>query len=360
MNNKGPRTCTEILLQDGDQYRKKEPRSLEEFRSATAYVLLGDPGSGKTTAFDAECDALGESTRPITARDFLTLDVNSHPEWRDKTLFIDGLDEIRAGAPDARTPFDQVRRRLDELGKPRFRISCRDADWLGENDRTNLATVSQDSQVSVLRLDPLTDSDVIQILDDYPDIDDSQVFITSAHERGVDGLLKNPLSLKLLADVVSQGGGWPESRLETFEKACSKIVQEHNEDHKVAGQPYTPDQFMDAAGRLCAVQLLAGTAGYSLRYNEAEDDYPPPDACNYGSPEMLRRVLSTKLFKSTSNNRFVPVHRHIAEFLGAWHLAKIIGDGASGAARPRADYGRRRHRGHGDERPVRLARGPLP
>ena len=327
MNEKVPRTCTEILPQDGDQYRKKEPRPLEGFRSAAAYVLLGDPGSGKTTAFDAECDALGESTRLITARDFLTLDVNSHPEWRDKTLFIDGLDEIRAGAPDARTPFDQVRGRLDELGKPRFRLSCRDADWLGENDRTNLAAVSQDSQVRVLRLDPLTDSDVIQILDDYPGIDDSQVFITSARERGVDGLLKNPLSLKMLADVVAQGGGWPESRLETFEKACSKIVQEHNMEHAVAGQPYLPDQFMDAAGRLCAVQLLAGTAGYSLRYNEAEDDYPPPDACKYGSPEMLRRVLSTKLFKSTSNNRFVPVHRHIAEFLGARHLAKIIGDG---------------------------------
>ena len=321
MNDKVPRTCTEILPQEGDQ----DSRPLEEFRSATAYVLLGDPGSGKTTAFDAECDALGESAHPISARDFLTLDVNNHPEWRDKTLFIDGLDEIRAGTIDARTPFDQVRSRLDQLGRPRFRLSCREADWLGDNDRRHLADVSQDSQVKVLRLDPLTDSDVVWILNGCPGIDDAQAFISSARERDVDALLKNPMSLKMLSKAVAQGNGWPNSRLDTFEKACSIIVREHNEEHEIAGQPHTPDQLIDAAGRLCAVQLLAGTAGYSLRNREADGDYPTPDAC--ASPEVLRRALSTKLFKSASHHRLVPVHRHLAEFLGARHLSKTIEDG---------------------------------
>ena len=323
MNDKVPRTCTEILPQEGDQ----DSRPLEEFRSATAYVLLGDPGSGKTTAFKAECDALGESAHPISARDFLTLDVNSHPEWRDKTLFIDGLDEIRAGTIDARTPFNEVRTRLDQLGRPRFRLSCREADWLGDNDRRNLAAVSQDSQVRVLRLDPLTDSDVVRILNDCPGIDDAQAFIRSARERGVDALLTNPMSLIMLAKAVAQGNGWPKSRLDTFEKACSIIVREHNEEHEIAGQPYTPDQLINAAGRLCAVQLLSGTAGYSLRNREADGDYPTPDTCTCATPEVLRRALSTKLFESTSNHRLVPVHRHIAEFLGARHLAKTIEDG---------------------------------
>ena len=327
MNDRVSRTCTEILPEDGDQYRKKEPRPLEEFRSATAYVLLGDPGSGKTTAFDAECDALGESAHPISARDFLTLDVNNHPEWRDKTLFIDGLDEIRAGTIDARTPFDQVRSRLDQLGRPRFRLSCREADWLGDNDRRHLADVSQDSQVKVLRLDPLTESDVVQILNGCPGIDDAQAFISSARERDVDALLKNPMSLKMLSKAVAQGNGWPKNRLDTFEKACSIIVREHNENHEIAGQPYTPDQLISAAGRLCAVQLLAGTAGYSLRNKEADGDYPTPETCTCASPEVLRRALSTKIFESTSNHRLVPVHRHIAEFLGASHLAKTIEDG---------------------------------
>ena len=260
MSDKVPRTCTEISpRKEGNQ----EPRSLEEFRSAAAYVLLGDPGSGKTTAFKAERDALGESTHLISARKFLKLDVNNPPEWRNKTLYIDGLDEIRAGTIDVRTPFDDVLSRLDKLGRPRFRLSCREADWLGDNDRRNLADVSQDSQVTVLRLDPLTESDVVEILNGCPGIDDAQAFIRSASERGVEVLLKNPMSLQLLSKAVAHGNGWPNSRLDTFEKACSIIVREHNEEHKIAGQPYTPDQLLNAAGRLCAVHLLAGTAGYS-------------------------------------------------------------------------------------------------
>ena len=324
MNLIVPRTCSEVLPKE--ENREKYSGLLKEFRSAAAYVLLGDPGSGKTEAFKAECNALGESACPITARDFLALNLDSHPEWRNKTLFIDGLDEIRAGSSDARTPFDQVRGRLDQLGGPRFRLSCRDADWLGDNDRRHLESVSQDSQVTVLHLDPLTDSDMIRILNDRWGDYDAQAFIAAARERGVDGLLKNPQSLIMLAKVVAEGGSWPKSRLETFEKACSKMVHEHNEEHQLGGQPYTPHQLMDSAGRLCAVQLLAGTAGYSLRHNEADGDYPSLVACNDGSAEMLRGALSTKLFKGESNSRS-PVHRHIAEFLGARYLARVIEDG---------------------------------
>ena len=334
MNVIVPRTYTEILPRDEAQNQEKNPQPLEAFRSAAAYVLLGDPGSGKTTVFQTECGALGENACLITARNFLTLDMNSHPEWRGKTLFIDGLDEIRAGAPDARTPFDEIRRRLDELDRPRFRLSCREADWLGDNDRRHLASVSQDSQVTVLRLNPLTVPDVIQILNAHLDNDHARKFIASARERGVDGLLTNPQSLRMLADVVAQGGGWPASRLETFEKACLGMVREHNDEHQAAkesnrfsGHPSTPDQLLNAAGRLCAVQLLSGIAGYSLRHNEANDDYPALDQCDSDCPEMLRPALSTKLFKAESERRFSPVHRHIAEFLGARHLAQLVDNG---------------------------------
>ena len=329
MNDTVPRTCTEILPQ---KQGNRKSRPLEEFRSAAAYVLLGDPGSGKTTAFEAERNALAESAHLISARDFLALDMDSHPEWRDKTLYIDGLDEIRAGATHAITPFEKVRRRLDRLGRPRFRLSCREADWLGDNDREHLAAVSRDAQVTILRLDPLTDSDVFRILNDCPGIDDAQAFVKSAREWGVEALLKNPMSLKMLSEAVAQDKGWPNSRSETFEKACLKIAQEHNRNHEIAGQlqSHTPDQLIDAAGRLCAVHLLAGTAGYSRSNSDADGDYPTPDTCTRASPEVLRRALSTKLFQSASHHRLVPVHRHIAEFLGARHLAKTVEEGLPG------------------------------
>ena len=332
MNDRVPRTCTEILPQ---KQGNRESRPLKEFRSAAAYVLLGDPGSGKTTAFEAERDALGDSAHLISGSDFLALDMDSHPEWRNKILYIDGLDEIRARAANAHTPFDQVRGRLDRLGRPRFRLSCREADWLGDNDRRHLAAVAQNSQVRVLRLDPLNEKGVVSILNGCPGTDDAEAFIRSAQERGVEGLLKNPMSLKMLSEAVAYGKGWPESRLETFEKACSKIAQEHNRNHEIAVQPstsiqfdlYTFEQLMNAAGHLCAVHLLAGTAGYARSNSDADRDYPTPDACTGAFPGVLLRALSTKLFQSTSRHHLVPVHRHIAEFLGARHIARAIEDG---------------------------------
>lgn len=60
---------------------------------------------------------------------------------------------------------------------------------------------------------------------------------------------------------------------------------------------------------------------------QPSENYPAVDKCDGISPNLLRFTRSTKLFKGESDNRFAPVHRHIAEFLGAGHLARPIEDG---------------------------------
>ena len=323
------RTCTEVREGNSEQRQGGDSRPLEEFRSVPAYVLLGDPGAGKTTAFEMEYEVLGEDACFIPARDFRTFDPQRHPEWRGKTLFIDGLDEVRVGSSDARTPFDEIRNRLDTLGKPRFRLSCREADWLGANDRDHLKTVSLDSAVKVLRLDPLTEGDIVSILNDLG-IKNPHVFIALARENGADGLLYNPQTLELLAKVIGAGGKWPASRKELFEKACARMVREQNKEHQAAkalNNPPESDQLLDAAGRLCAVQLISGVAGWTL-HGEENDEYPELDRCQGYPLKVLRSALGTKLFKAVSDdNRFTPIHRHIAEFLAGRYIAGIIEDG---------------------------------
>lgn len=317
------RTCTE-LGRNGADSPEAESRPLSAYRSAQAYVLLGDPGSGKTTTFDTECKRVGDEAKFISARDFLVYD-SAPDKLRGRTLFIDGLDEVRAGASDVRSPFDRIRSLLLRLGRPRFRLSCREADWLGENDRRGLEFVAKDSTVTALRLDPLTPTDIEDILRESLGVSDPGAFVEQAHERGVDGLLFNPKGLELLVAAVHQGSDWPNSRIETFELACVQMARECNREHRDAIRPGVPiDSLIDSAGRLCALQLIADVVGYALDEDSANDDYPSLDACVQQDSSELRAAVSSKLFKADGVQRFSPVHRQIAEFLAARHLAGLI------------------------------------
>ena len=336
-----PRTCTEVRQTDREHGEDVRSRPLSVFRSVPAYVLLGDPGSGKTTSFDAEVTALGDEACLVSARDFLAFDPDAHPEWRGRTLFIDGLDEVRAWSADARTPFDALRGRLDTLGRPRFRLSCREADWLGTNDRINLAKLSPDADMTVLRLDPLAEDDSERILNARSGIEDVGSFMVTAKEKGVAGFLDNPQCLTMLADVVTSSGGWPESRLQLFEKACRLALREQNLEHRaVAEGASSPaaipeDDLLDAAGRLCAVLLVSGAVGFSAAPRREAADYPALSRCAGGQAQWARRAASTKLFKAVAEGRFRPVHRHVAEFLAGKHLASVIDGKEQGGRRGR-------------------------
>ena len=98
-------------------------RSLADHSNAPAHVLIAEPGAGKTTAFKDE--ATRQGGQYVTVSDFRTFD---RLEWRDKTLFLDGLDEARAGTRNGQTPLDDVRAKLHALRCPPFRLSCRWAD----------------------------------------------------------------------------------------------------------------------------------------------------------------------------------------------------------------------------------------
>ena len=324
-----PRTCTEIG-EDGSPVGSERPSEqpslpLEDFQESHAYVLLGGPGAGKTEAFRHEAERTGG--RYVTARDFTTFDDSL--EWHEGTLFIDGLDEVRAGSPDGRTPFDGIRAKLDRLGRPRFRLSCREADWFGANDRNHLKAVSKDGAVKVLHLDPLSEDSIREILlQRDTGVEDVATFITTAHERGVETLLTNPQSLLMLAKAVARGE-WPKTRTETFDLACGRLVREYNPEHQLPNQ--RPDvsepDLLDAAGRLCAVQLLTGRAGYSLYGDGGDSGYLGLQQIPGGDQETFRHVLGTGLFESPEEGRMAPVHRQVAEFLAGSYLARQIKQG---------------------------------
>ena len=283
------RTCTEISTEGVTRCQEAAPRPLEDFRDVPAYVLLGDAGAGKTIAFEAEDEALGDDAIKIEARDFLTFKPKDHPEWWDKTLYIDGLDEVRAGAANVLTPFDRIRKRLDTLRRPRFRLSCREADWLGDTDRARLESVSPNGKITILRLNPLEEEDIKEILKAQLGADKAEAFIAEANNRGIGDLLMNPETLDLLTKAVAGGGGhWPGSRTETFDMACKQMVCELNPQHVAArASSYSPEppQLLDAAGRICAVQLIAGVL----------DTRVPTDSLTRTTPPWPRSAMTATL-----------------------------------------------------------------
>ena len=293
---------------------------MAQFAHANAYVLIGEPGSGKTKALETQQQAHGGVV--VTVQDFLTFD---NPEWRGTTLYLDGLDEVRAGEVDGRPPLEKVLQKLDQLGRPPFRLSCRWADWLGAYDRGRLERVSNDT-LTVLELDPLSEDDVKRILAENHAVTDPEGFIAQARDRGITSLLSNPQNVDLLAKAVSRGN-WPKSRRETFESACRMLVRERNAGHSVVSPTAAEaESLLEEAGRLCAAQILAGLAGFTqLDHVSATPNYPrvPGGA----TADKVSRVLRTKLFMGTSEGRLSPAHRQIAEFLAARHVSGLIDDG---------------------------------
>ena len=321
------RTCT--VVEEGDAQGAEQAvdpnelgKPLSCYAEHPAWVLLAPAGAGKTVAFEREAERPG--VHYTTARDFVALD---RPEWRSGTVFIDALDEMRAGATDGRTPLDQIRKKLSEMRNPPFRLSCREADWFGANDRRHLESVAQDRNVLVLRLDPLTDGQVRQLLAERPDVASAEAFVERAKNNGLGSLLSNPQTLDLL--VRAEAEGTPGGRSDTFELACKQLVRDCNDEHVIGrATPANVDELLDAAGKLCAVCLLSSHKGYAVRTVQNSQEFIPLSNIQGTKQELLEAALHTGLFAdSDGSQRPEPAHRQIAEFLAARHLAQLVKDG---------------------------------
>src|SRR5450759_1747852 len=71
---------------------RSSPAPLSQYSDVPAWVLIADPGAGKTDVFRTLSEAEGGCYS--TARDFLAL---LPPAGQSGPIFIDGLDEMTAG-----------------------------------------------------------------------------------------------------------------------------------------------------------------------------------------------------------------------------------------------------------------------
>lgn len=306
-----------------------EPSGFDAYKDLRAWVLLGDPGAGKTKTF--EVLATQEGGQYVRASDFL--DITS-PDGYGTPLFIDALDE--ATALEGKSPLGRIRSKLSELRIQTFRISCREADWRGTTDSSALQQLVEEGQFAELHLAPLDAEQARRFAGYWLKSNEAKAmaFVREAERRDLDGLLTNPQTLRMLIEAVgSKSDEWPSSKKEVYQKACSKLVQEQNQVHQDTQRDtsLTDAQLLEAAAYLCAVMLLSGSSSIALGRSNATQTHTLElnmlSADKAASPPNLQAcqaALRTHLFGSNGAGDFIPVHRTVAEYLGATYLAERI------------------------------------
>lgn len=318
-----PRTCVEAAYDRDDVSEHISGNNLlSDYRNRGAYVLLGDSGAGKTESFKYEAQQPG--CKYIKAREFINFDVEE--SWKNKVLFIDGLDEVRAGTINSLVPLDKIRSKLKKLSCPSFRISCREADWLGAGDWQDLKTIAPCEEMLVLHLEPLDEEGIKEIVQHNAPSLNLEQFLEWAQTKDLISLFGNPAILNVFIKAIA-ADEWPDSRKQAYEMACNEIVQEYNREHLEAARrsKYPTEQVLDTAGMLYAHLLISGIEGFALSHNNENSQYPYFNKIFRNDSKLVEYTLKTKLFKpGDSSCMREPLHRSIAGYLAAEYLNRIL------------------------------------
>ena len=296
------------------------PKFVSEYSKASNIVLVGDPGSGKSFLFDAL--AQQESTKVQSARAFL----NTPAHLAGDFLFIDALDERRAGRTDQAT-IDLIVQRLFEINPSRVRLACRAHDWLGGTDLAAFHPYfAQSGGHFVLALESLTPTEQENILRGCG-VTQPKQFIREAEQRGLSDFLDNPQNLIMLAEAV-QKKAWPTSRLELFEETTVLLLKEHNKNRTDSGGgQFTVKEVRAPASAASALRLISDVEGISLSGAETSELYPSYRTIPFAKPELVLASLERRTFRSIGSNIVDYSHRVRAEYAAAGWLADKIRNG---------------------------------
>lgn len=286
---------------------------------AGSKILLGEPGMGKTELMQELARKLG--IQSITAVRFMHSKNPSQFVIAGKPLLIDGLDEAMARRDgDA---VDMILAQLEAAGSPDFILSCRAREWQART-ATKLRQI-YGSDPLIFMLEALSRSEASAFLTQLYSKADSEHVLSHLDAHGVADLYSNPLTLGLMGQVAECDAQLPATRAALFERVCTLIWPEHDPEREDSDLgKITNDQALSVAGAIMAGLLLAGAEAASLSgpAQLQDGDLRLADIEILPAVGAARAIFSSKLFHSVGIGRAKPIHRVIAEFLGARWLAQ--------------------------------------
>ncbi|MER8438744.1 hypothetical protein [Mesorhizobium sp. M1393] len=289
-------------------------------------VVLGEPGMGKSKLMRELGRRLG--VEPITAIRFINAKNPEKLMSAGTPVLIDGLDEAMSRREgDA---IDAILAQLEEADSPPFILSCRSREWQARSV-TNLRQL-YGADPRILTLEPFDRLEARAYLVAQHSSVDADHVLDHLTAHSLEELYRNPLTLDLMGRVAETDTQLPGTRAALFERVCTLVWPEHDPDRQDEGlAQLTQDEALDAAGAIAASLLFAGAeaasaAGATL---VQQGDLRLADLEKLPTAEAARAIFSSKLFHSVGPSRAKPIHRVIAEYLGARWLARQ-------AATPRA------------------------
>jgi len=297
------------------------PERISALAEKSQWILLGEPGSGKSTTFNQAARA--ESARAITARDFV-----EGEKPRGKTLFIDAVEEYRIGEA-GHDRLDQLVRAIKRSPYKRWRLTCRTltpADLkliertLGTFETWQLAPLDDPQQEAVLKsLGAPNPAAVMQRVEDL----------------AAGSLMGNPATLKLLYQTLHTATQPIESRGDLFSHATGAMAAGMNEDLPERPDRSTPGAIVTAAEKASTVLMLSAREHlWMLGTNPPQDGMVVRDDLLPAEVDIqaLKDAVDTAMFRGEAG-RYIPTHRMVAEYLAGRSLAAAVSgiDGAPAA-----------------------------
>ena len=298
-------------------YQDRTLTEAELLRDQEIVVLLAEPGAGKSDLLDSIARRFGVQRQRASI-------------FREKSsviptnvLVLDALDEVaRLDASGLQGVLVKAR----ETGASRVVLASRSSEW--EESRSVFIKDCFESEPFIARLEPFSDTDQEQLFCNYVPGEDFSDFKTSLSKFDLQSLLGNPQFLKLFADAFVESGRRFNTKREIFDSAVRRLTHEANRAYPQGGRP-SEKVITKWADEVFAKLLLSGADGVSISGNLDEGHFPRLSSLVLENNNHAPYILDTRLLKpSTNEGQHEPVHRIVAEYCAARHLAKRIGDSA--------------------------------
>lgn len=285
-------------------------------------VILAEPGMGKTSLLEHLDNS--ENTIKFTASSFVRTPLGRFKSIKSKVVLIDALDEYQTDSNS--NSISNILEKLYELGSPVFILTCREVEW-------NEASISifedyYDSKPIVTHIEAFNRDDAIKFLTKHDKFSgNAEDIVYQLDELNLSDFYENPLTLELLTHI--DISNLPDNKADVFDLATKNLWQEINDSAPNQLKQIDGKEVIKCAGFICATLLLSQkqnifTGNISKTPDDALSIHKLKSIFN---EDLLSNTIKSRIFKrSIDNQNFKPMHRTIAEFLGAKWLAKKMSD----------------------------------